>query len=62
MSAVAKPTGSVRLKGPAQVRIYAALKGDTRRELDDDPVIFALKDPASLALGAVVIAAFSLAL
>jgi 4-hydroxybenzoate polyprenyltransferase len=33
-----------------------------RRELDDDPVIFALKDPASLALGAVVIAAFSLAL
>src|ERR1700730_12670410 len=33
-----------------------------RRELHDDPVIFALKDPASLFLGAVVVAAFTLAL
>jgi len=32
-----------------------------RTELHDDPVIFALKDPASLALGAVVAAAFILA-
>jgi 4-hydroxybenzoate polyprenyltransferase len=33
-----------------------------RGELHDDPVIFALKDPASLALGAVVVVAFTLAL
>jgi 4-hydroxybenzoate polyprenyltransferase len=33
-----------------------------RTELHDDPVIFALKDPASLFLGAVVVAAFTLAL
>jgi 4-hydroxybenzoate polyprenyltransferase len=33
-----------------------------RTELHDDPVVFALKDPASLFLGAVVVAAFSLAL
>jgi 4-hydroxybenzoate polyprenyltransferase len=33
-----------------------------RTELHDDPVIFALKDPASLALGAAVAAAFTLAL
>lgn len=33
-----------------------------RRELHDDPVIFALKDPASLAFGAIVAAAFMLAL
>ena len=33
-----------------------------RRELHDDPVIFALKDPASLALGVVAAAAFTLAL
>ncbi|MBV8753812.1 MAG: UbiA family prenyltransferase [Hyphomicrobiales bacterium] len=32
-----------------------------RRELHDDPVIFALRDPASLVLGAAVIAAFILA-
>jgi 4-hydroxybenzoate polyprenyltransferase len=32
-----------------------------RRELHDDPVIFALKDPASLACGVVVAAAFMLA-
>jgi len=32
-----------------------------RRELHDDPVIFALKDPASIVLGAVVVAAFTLA-
>ncbi|MBV9557340.1 MAG: hypothetical protein JO254_09690 [Pseudolabrys sp.] len=31
-----------------------------RRELHDDPVIFALRDPASLVLGAAVIAAFIL--
>src|ERR1043166_9672383 len=33
-----------------------------RTELHDDPVIFALKDPASLFLGAVVVGAFALAL
>jgi 4-hydroxybenzoate polyprenyltransferase len=33
-----------------------------RRELHDDPVIFALRDPASLVLGAAVVAAFILAL
>ena len=33
-----------------------------RTELHDDPVIFALKDPASLTLGAAVAAAFTLAL
>jgi 4-hydroxybenzoate polyprenyltransferase len=33
-----------------------------RTELHDDPVVFALKDPASLFLGAVVVAAFLLAL
>jgi 4-hydroxybenzoate polyprenyltransferase len=33
-----------------------------RTELHDDPVIFALKDPASLFLGAMVVAAFALAL
>src|SRR5262249_44299667 len=33
-----------------------------RTELHDDPVIFALKDPASLLLGAIAVAAFSLAL
>jgi 4-hydroxybenzoate polyprenyltransferase len=33
-----------------------------RRELHDDPVIFALKDPASLAFGAVVAVAFMMAL
>jgi hypothetical protein len=32
-----------------------------RRELHDDPVIFALRDPASLVLGATVVAAFILA-
>jgi 4-hydroxybenzoate polyprenyltransferase len=32
-----------------------------RRELHDDPVIFALRDPASLVLGAAVVAAFILA-
>jgi 4-hydroxybenzoate polyprenyltransferase len=32
-----------------------------RRELHDDPVIFALKDPASLLLGAVTVGAFALA-
>lgn len=32
-----------------------------RTELHDDPVIFALRDPASLFLGAVVVAAFTLA-
>jgi hypothetical protein len=33
-----------------------------RRELHDDPVIFALRDPTSLALGAAVVIAFILAL
>lgn len=33
-----------------------------RRELHDDPVIFALRDPASLMLGAAVIVAFTLSL
>jgi 4-hydroxybenzoate polyprenyltransferase len=33
-----------------------------RRELHDDPVVFALKDPASLACGAIAAAAFVLAL
>jgi 4-hydroxybenzoate polyprenyltransferase len=33
-----------------------------RRELHDDPVIFALRDPASLVLGAAVIVAFTLSL
>jgi len=33
-----------------------------RRELHDDPVIFALRDPASLVLGAAVVAAFIFAL
>ena len=33
-----------------------------RRELHDDPVIFALRDPASLVLGAAVVAAFTLSL
>jgi 4-hydroxybenzoate polyprenyltransferase len=32
-----------------------------RRELHDDPVMFALKDPASLLLGAVTVGAFALA-
>jgi hypothetical protein len=33
-----------------------------RRELHDDPVIFALRDPTSLGLGAAVVIAFILAL